>query len=152
MCLNFQITIQYSQYKMITMIIYDDEDLLALVLDGDHDHVGLMDQVGGRGEHDHRLSLLEIFLQGVGELFTVLYKFPFPLLQSMFTLCSWNVSRDFIDCIKQFLDSTCNLLDSLKKCFPVCYFIGNSGQNPLEVGTFTVQFLEWFFCSATSIF
>ena len=40
-------------------------DLLALVLDGDHDHVGLVDQVGGRGEHDGRLSLLEIFLHNL---------------------------------------------------------------------------------------
>ncbi len=39
--------------------------LLALVLDGHHDHVGLVYQVGGRGEHDCGLTLLKMLLQGV---------------------------------------------------------------------------------------
>jgi hypothetical protein len=34
--------------------------LLALVLDGDHDHIGLMDQVGGGEEHCRWLPFLNI--------------------------------------------------------------------------------------------
>ena len=34
-------------------------NLLTLVLDGDHDHVGLVDKVGGGEEHGGGLTLLK---------------------------------------------------------------------------------------------
>ena len=81
---------KFSNHNSIFTLLNNnnDEDLLALVLNGDHDHVGLVDQVGGRGEHDRRLTLLEIFLQCIRELFAIFHKFSFPLLQSMFALKS----------------------------------------------------------------
>ena len=39
--------------------LFSRELLLALVLHGDHHHVGLVDQVGGRGEHCRGLALLK---------------------------------------------------------------------------------------------
>ena len=60
--------------------------LFTLVLDGYHDDVGLVDQVGGRGENNGGLTLLEVLLQCVGELFAVLHKFSLSLFQCMFTL------------------------------------------------------------------
>ena len=60
--------------------------LLALVLHRDHDHVGLVYQVRRAREHDGRLTLLEILLQRVGKLLTILHKLPLSLLQGMFTL------------------------------------------------------------------
>ena len=52
----------------------------------DHDHVGLMYQVRRAREHDGWLTLLEILLQRVGKLLTILHKLPLSLLQGMFTL------------------------------------------------------------------
>ena len=66
--------------------LFSRELLLALVLHGDHHHVGLVDQVGGGGEHDGRLAFLEIFLQCVGELLAVLHKLPLSLLQRVLAL------------------------------------------------------------------
>ena len=60
--------------------------LLALVLHCDHHHVGLVDQVGGGGEHDDRLAFLEILLQCVGKLLAVLHKLSLSLVQGMFAL------------------------------------------------------------------
>ena len=60
--------------------------LLALVLHRDHHHVGLVDQVGGGGEHDGRLAFLEILLQCVGKLLAVLHKLSLSLVQGMFAL------------------------------------------------------------------
>ena len=92
--------------------------LLALVLHCDHHHVGLVDQVGGGGEHDDRLTFLEILFQCVGKLLAVLHKLPLSLVQRMFALntiklqnClllspatpnlgSRNVCRNFVDGIK----------------------------------------------------
>ena len=43
--------------------LFSRELLLALVLHGDHHHVGLVDQVGGRGEHCRGLALLKDKIQ-----------------------------------------------------------------------------------------
>ena len=45
-----------------------------------------MYQVRRAREHDGRLTLLEILLQRVGKLLTILHKLPLSLLQGMFTL------------------------------------------------------------------
>ena len=136
--------------------------LLALVLHCDHHHVGLVDQVGGGGEHDDRLAFLEILLQCVGKLLAVLHKLPLSLVQRMFALnmielqnClllspattnlgSRNVCRNFVDGIKQFLDSTRYFFDCFQECLTVSDLIRDPGQDSLQIGTFPVQFLKGF--------
>ena len=65
--------------------------LLALVLDGDHDQVCLVYEVGGREEHSSGLALLEILLQRIGKPLGVLDKLAFSLLKSLFPLSTRNV-------------------------------------------------------------
>ena len=143
--------------------------LLALVLHCDHHHVGLVDQVGGGGEHDGRLAFLEILLQCVGKLLAVLHKLSLSLVQGMFALktiklqnClllspatshlgSWNVSRNFVDGIKQFLDCTCYFFDCFQKCFAVSDLVRDPGQDSLQIGTFPVELLEWFLSPAAPV-
>ena len=143
--------------------------LLALVLHCDHHHVGLVDQVGGGGEHDDRLAFLEILLQCVGKLLAVLHKLPLSLVQRMFALnmielqnClllspatsnlgSRNVCRNFVDGIKQFLDCTCYFFDCFQECFAVSDLVRDSGQDSLQIGTFPVELLEWLLSPAAPV-
>ena len=96
--------------------LFSRELLLALVLHGDHHHVGLVDQVRGRSEHccglaflkekvnvrdvDGSRDYLEILLQGVRELFAVFHKFSFPLFESVFPLCPGDVRGHLIDSVQ----------------------------------------------------
>ena len=55
-------TIQLNM-ECLPGLLFSREPLLALVLHGDHHHVGLVDQVGGGGEHCGGLALLKNKIQ-----------------------------------------------------------------------------------------
>jgi len=76
---------------------------LALVLDRDHELVGLVDQVRRRGEHRVGLSLFEVLLERVGEALRILDELALPLLEGLLAGAARDVARDLVHRVQQLL-------------------------------------------------